>query len=344
MSAVDVSRAKPAESGAAAGPTRRDGGLLAAVARDAQVRVGGVVTLLVVLVAFVGPVVAPHAADALVGATYEGPRAGAPLGTDYLGHDVLSRALSGGRSVVLMTMSAAALALVAGTTLGVAAAFAAGFGPGRRGRALDRVLVWTADVLLAFPNVVMVLLVVAMFGRERWLMVAIVALTLLPGTLRLARASAIGVIHQEFVQAARLIGYPKRELVAREVLPNIAAPLLVHFGTMLTWAVELLAGMAFLGYGVTAPAADWGLMINENRGGLRLQPWGVVVPVLLVAAFALGTNAMAEGAARATGDGTGARRAGRRRTWRRPGTGRTGAGNPSGTTNTVKANRRERAA
>ncbi|UGQ12106.1 ABC transporter permease [Yinghuangia sp. ASG 101] len=344
MSAVDVSSAAPAETGAAAGPAARGGGgPLSAVLRDRQVRVGGAVTLLVVLIALVGPYAAPHATDALVGATYDAPGADTPLGTDYLGHDVLSRVLSGGRSVVLMTVSAAALALIAGTALGVAAAFAAGFGPGRRGRALDRVLTWIADVLLAFPNVVMVLLVVAMFGRERWLMVATVALTLLPGTLRLARASAIGVIHQEFVQAARLTGYPKRELVTREVLPNIAAPLLVHLGTMLTWAVELLAGMAFLGYGVTAPAADWGLMINENRGGLRLQPWGVVVPVLLIAAFALGTNAMAEGAARATGEG-GARRAARRSAWRRPGTGRTASGNTDGTTNTVKANGKERAA
>ncbi|MFD4509206.1 ABC transporter permease [Streptomyces sp. NPDC058457] len=292
----------------------RSEGLVRATLRDRQVRVGLAVTLAITLVALVGPYLAPHAAEALTGPAYAAPGSSGLLGTDYLGHDVLSRVLSGGRSVVTMTVAAASLALVAGTALGAAAAFSGALGASRAGRAPDRAVVWLADVLLAFPNVVLVLLVVSMFGRERWLMVLTVALTLLSGTVRLARGAALGVITQEYVQAARLIGYPKRLLLLREVLPNIAAPLLVHFGTMLTWAVELLAGLGFLGYGVSAPAADWGLMINENRAGLQLQPWGVLAPVLLIAVFALGTNAMAEGAARATGQ----TRRPERAPWRRP--------------------------
>ncbi|MGC0416067.1 ABC transporter permease [Embleya sp. AB8] len=262
-----------------------------AVLRDTQVRVGLVVTGAVLLLAVVGPWTAPHAPDALTGPAYGDPGPGAPLGYDYLGHDVWSRVLAGGRSVLTMTIAAAGLALLCGTALGLLAGYAQGV--------IDRAVQWCCDVLLAFPNVVLVLLTVSMLGRDRWLIVLTVALTLLPGTVRLARAVTVGVLHQEFIEAARMMGYPRRVVLVREILPNATAPLLVHFGSMLTWAVELLAGLAFLGYGVTAPTADWGLMINENRSGLQLQPWGVLVPVLLIAVFALGTNALAQGAARA---------------------------------------------
>ena len=92
-----------------------------------------------------------------------------------------------------------------------------------------------------------------------------------------------------------MLGYRRGRILTTEVLPNIAGPLLVHLGTMLTWAVGILGAIGFLGYGVAAPAADWGLMVNENRSGMRIQPWAVVAPVLLIALFALGTNSFAEG-------------------------------------------------
>jgi len=137
--------------------------------------------------------------------------------------------------------------------------------------------------------------VVSMLGRSEWLIVATVVLAFLPGVIRLARASTLEVVGQEYVEVAQLLGYPERRILVREVLPNIASPLLVHLGTMLTWAVGILGAISFLGYGVQAPAADWGLMINENRSGMRIQPWAVVAPVLFIALFALGTNSFAEG-------------------------------------------------
>jgi peptide/nickel transport system permease protein len=87
-------------------------------------------------------------------------------------------------------------------------------------------------------------------------------------------------------------------VLLREVLPNLLTPLLVHFGSMLSWAVTILAGLSFLGYGVAPPAADWGLMINENRAGLQAQPLAVLAPALMIVLFALGANLLAEGLAR----------------------------------------------
>lgn len=177
-----------------------------------------------------------------------------------------------------------------GALLGVLAAFA-------RGRT-DQAIVWSADVFLAFPDLILVLLIVSMLGRSHGIVVLTVALAFVPGVIRLARGIALNIVKQEFVEVAQLLGYSRTHILLREILPNIATPLLVHLGVMLTWAVGMLSGLAFLGYGVAPPAADWGLMINENRAGLLVQPLAVAAPALLIALFALGTNLLAEAAGR----------------------------------------------
>lgn len=261
--------------------------------RQPQLRAGAALTALALLAALAGPFWAPHGAADFVGAVYGAPAPGAPLGFDYLGRDVLSRLLLGGWSVVWMASAAALAALAAGTVLGLVAAYAGG--------RTDRALGWSADVLLAFPNLILVLLVVSLLGRDPWLIVLTAALAFVPGVLRLVRSLALGVAVQEFVEAARLLGYPRWQVLLREILPNLLTPLLVHFGTMLSWAVTILSGLSFLGYGVAPPAADWGLMINENRAGLQAQPLAVLAPVVIIVLFALGANLLAEGLARVHG-------------------------------------------
>ncbi|SDF43001.1 MULTISPECIES: ABC transporter permease [unclassified Duganella] len=263
---------------------------LRGVWRQRALRSGLLLTLLVLLVALAGPWLAPHGAADFTGPVYGAPAQGAPLGYDYLGRDVWSRLLLGGWSMVWMTIAAAIIALLAGALLGLLAAHAGG--------RIDRALVWCADVLLAFPNLILVLLVVSMLGRAPWLIVLTTSIAFLPGMLRLARSLALGVASQEFVEAAELLGYSRRHILLREVLPNILTPLLVHFGSMMSWAVTILSGLSFLGYGVAPPAADWGLMINENRAGLQAQPWAVLAPVLMIVLFALGANLLADGLAR----------------------------------------------
>lgn len=258
---------------------------------DPQVRFGAALAGIVVVVALLGPALAPSGPQALVGPTYAPPGGEALLGYDYLGRDVWSRLLHGGRSVLWMSFAASALALVVGAIIGI--------GAGLSQRWFDHVVVWLTDVLLAFPDLILVLLVVSMLGREPALIVLTVAISFVPGVIRLARGVTLGVVAQEYVEVARLMGYSRRRIVLREVLPNILTPLLVQLGIMLTWAVGTLSGLSFLGYGVAPPAADWGLMINENRAGLMIQPWAVLAPVAMIALFALGTNLLAEGVSRA---------------------------------------------
>lgn len=262
------------------------------ILRERQVQAGLAVTLLVLLTALIGPWFAPHSPKALLGPVYGEAAESALFGYDYLGQDVLSRALAGGRTVVWMALTSVALALLAGISLGLLAGYLRGW--------VDQVIVWWVDVLHAFPHLVLVLLVVSMLGREPLLIVCTASLAFVPGVIRLVRGLALGVVNQEFIEAARMMGYSRRSILLVEILPNIVPPLLVHAGTMLSWAVGILAGLSFLGYGVAPPTADWGLMINENRSGLPIQPWGVVIPAILIALFALGTNLLAEGIGRAT--------------------------------------------
>lgn len=258
--------------------------------REPQIRRGTLITALVVLLALFGPWLAPHGSTDMLGPVYGAPNADAWLGYDFLGHDVVSRLLAGGLSVLWMSLAAASVALVVGTGLGLLAGFSR--------RRLDQLITWLADVSLAFPDLILVLLIVSMLGRAPWLIVLTVAIAFTPGVIRLARGSAVSVAGQEFVEAAQMMGYSRRRILLREILPNILTPLLVHFGNMLTWAVGMLSGLSFLGYGVAPPTADWGLMINENQAGLLVQPWAVLAPAILIGVFAYGTNILAEGIGR----------------------------------------------
>lgn len=262
-----------------------------ALLRERQVRFGFTVTLAVVLFALLGPLFAPQTATALVGLTYGFADQNALLGYDYIGHDVWSRVLHGGQSVIWMSLASSFIALIIGSALGLFAAFAK--------KKTDHFIAWLTDIFMAFPDLILVLLIVSMLGRDPWLIVITVSIAFIPAVIRLSRGVALNIVEQEYIETAKILGFSKFYILFKEILPNMLTPLLIHLGVMLTWAVGMLSGLAFLGYGVAPPAADWGLMINENRAGLLIQPWAVLAPVILIALFALGTNVLAEGVGRA---------------------------------------------
>ena len=104
---------------------------------------------------------------------------------------------------------------------------------------------------------------------------------------------------RDFVQAAEAIGEPRRKILLGEILPNITSTLMVESSLRLTYSIGLIAGLSFLGFGLQPPNADWGLMINENRQGLTIQPWGVVMPVIAIALLTIGTSMIGDGLSRA---------------------------------------------
>ncbi|MFI0405813.1 ABC transporter permease [Actinomadura sp. 3N508] len=261
--------------------------LLRRCLREPRIRVGLVLTGLVLLVTFAGPFLAPHGHDDIVGAPYAAPSSTALLGTDYLGEDVLSRVLAGGRSIVWIAFAGTLAGVAVGAAIGMTAAYSGGV--------LDEILMRAMDVLRAFPPLVLILLLVAMARASTALLPLIVAVAWVPQVARVAYGASREVVSSEFVESAETLGAPRLRIVRREILPNVMTPLMVEFGLRLTWSIGIVTAMSFLGVGLQPPAADWGLMIKENYQGLALQPWGVVLPVLCIAVFTFGTNLITEG-------------------------------------------------
>ncbi|CAG7610301.1 ABC transporter permease [Leucobacter soli] len=260
---------------------------------DVRILIGAILVLLVVLLAFVGPFIAPHDYGTYVAAPFSPPSAETPLGTDVSGYDVLSRVLHGGRTVVIMSVLAAFLGMCIGVPLGLLAAYRRGW--------FDEILMRATDVMMSFPHIVFTLLIVTIFGHDLWLLVVVVGISHSPQILRVTRAVALEVAEREFVEYAEALGASTWRVVRTQVLPNIVPTLAVEFGLRIVWSVAALASISVLGFGVSAPMADWGLMVNENKSYLAMQPWGAVVPLLLIAAFAIGTNLITDGFSRLIG-------------------------------------------
>jgi peptide/nickel transport system permease protein len=256
-----------------------------------RTKIGLTLALLLLCVALFGPFFAPHDPNAFVGAPNSTPSSDALLGTDNLGRDVLSRFLWGGRSILGLSVAATAIGLLLGVTIGLTAAYS-------RSR-LDDVLMRAMDVILAFPSIVLALVAVATVGPKLWLLVLVVGLTTMPRVARVSRGASLEIVERDYVQAAEAMGESRRRILTGELLPNITGPLMVEASLRLTYATGLIAALSFLGFGVQPPKADWGLMINENRLALTVQPWGVVMPVLAIALLTIGTSLIGDGIARA---------------------------------------------
>jgi peptide/nickel transport system permease protein len=257
-----------------------------------RTKVGVVLVLLLAGTAVFGPFFAPHDPAAFAGVPYAKPGAGIPLGTDALGRDVLSRFLWGGRSILGLSAAATAIGLVLGVSIGLVAAYSRGL--------LDDVLMRAMDVILAFPSIVLALVAVSTVGPKLWLIVLVVGLTTMPRVARVTRGASVELVERDFVQAAEALGEPRAKLLFGELLPNITSPLMVEASLRLTYAIGLIASLSFLGFGRQPPAADWGLMINENRVGLSIQPWGVLMPVIAIALLTIGTSLIGDGLSRAS--------------------------------------------
>lgn len=259
--------------------------------KQKQTRIGTAIIVVVLFITFVGPLLAPHSATEFVGPPFTGSTSSAPLGTDVLGHDVLSRTLRGGLFVVWSSIAAAIVAMLIGVSLGLLA--------GYRGGMSDGVTMRGFDIVLAFPQLILVLLFVSMVGPKAWLIVLLTGIALSPGVARVTRGLTMEVSKRDFVRAAELMGISRGRILWSEILPNLSSALLVEFTTRMIWAIGIIASLSFLGLGPAAEDGNWGLMINENRAGLPIQPLGVIAPVAVMAGFAIGAGLIAEGIGRA---------------------------------------------
>jgi peptide/nickel transport system permease protein len=254
---------------------------------------GTAVLLMVLIVVVLGPTLSPYSPTEFVGAPGAPPGGSALLGTDQLGRDVLSRLLWGGGNLLLVSFTATVAAFVVGTIIGMVAGFHRNW--------LDPLLMRLVDVILAFPPLLFFLLVATSVGTSELVLIVGVALVEVPIAARVVYAATREISVRSYVEAALVRGERTHAILRREVLPNILGPLIANFGLSVTFSVLMVAAVNFLGLGQAPPAANWALMISENRVVLQSNPWSVAGPAIMIAALTLGVNLLADAIAHALG-------------------------------------------
>ena len=249
---------------------------------------GTIITLAVVLFAVFGPFFAPYGENEIVGPPFSsGPGI---FGTDYLGQDVWSRFLYGGRSILVMAAVATGIGLVFGIAIGLIAAYAR--------NALDDVLMRAMDVIMAFPQIMLALVAVSLLGAKLWIIIVAIALTTAPRVARVARGAAQPVVERDFIAATESMGVPRFRILSGELFPNILGPMMVESALRLTYSIGVIAALAFLGLAPDPNGANWGSMINQNQIALSTQPWGALAPIIAIALLTMGTGLIGDGVAR----------------------------------------------
>lgn len=255
--------------------------------------VGSICCLAVLAFAVVGPWLVPASPLDFVAAPFAPPGPGLPLGGDALGRDVLARLVNGGSQILVLAFCASAIGVVSGALIGICAAYSRGV--------VDNVVMRLLDVVLAFPQTILALLFVSILGPRWWIIMGIVAVIHVPEVARVVRAAALRIVGEEFVQFAEMTGTSRWRIVVAEILPNLTSIVVVEFGLRLTYSIAIISVLSFLGFGQQPPTPDWGLMINENRIGLAINPWPVLAPVVLIALITIGINLLADALMQRTG-------------------------------------------
>lgn len=271
---------------------RRGTVLLRATLRQWRGRIGLTIFVFMVLVALLGPMLAPHSPNAFVTAPNGPGTSQALFGGDSLGRDLWSRFLNGGTSVLGMSVGATVIGVGLGLIVGLTAAYLGGV--------VDEVLMRISDVFMAFPQIVLALLVVTALGPSVGIVIIVVGISTAPRVARVIRGAALQIVERDFIKAAEAVGEPRRRVIFGELLPNVTSPLMVEVGLRLTYSIGLIAALNFIGDGIQPPAADWGVMIGENRLDISVQPYGVLLPIIAIALLTIGTNLLTDAFARAT--------------------------------------------
>ena len=242
-----------------------------------------VVIALFVLLGVFAPLIAPH--DPLAQSVLnvnQAPSAEHLLGTDQFGRDLLSRLIHGSRNSLIFGFVSPFLAALIGTTLGVTAGFFGGF--------VDRVISRIIDLLLAFPELLLAILIAAALGGGFWNVVAVLTIAYTPGFARVARASTLAVKEEPYIEAAIAIGVRRPLMIVRHVIPNIAAPVVVLMALWAGSAIRLEASLSFLGIGTQPPNPSWGNIIRDGLNNLFGSPWPVIGAGFLITLVVLSFN------------------------------------------------------
>lgn len=250
--------------------------------------VGTLVFCFFLLMAFIGPWVAPYEFQAQeIASRLQPPGAQHLFGTDQYGRDIFSRILVGSRGIFLLGGSGTLLAGFLGISLGLVSGYLGGL--------WDEVLMRILDIFLAFPPLLLALVILATVGPSLISLILVVAILYVPMLARVTRSMVLDLKTKEFVEAAVTRGESRRFILLGEILPNASAPLLVELAMRFSYAIFLVASLGFLGLGVQPPSPDWGLQINEARAYFTRAPWMLLFPAGAISLLVVSTNLMTDG-------------------------------------------------
>ena len=260
----------------------RWGRLRAVLRADRKALFGLVVLAVFLLLAVFGPLIVPHDPNEMTLQMMEGPSLTHPLGTDDLGRDLLSRIVVGTQVSLFIGVSTVALALVVGVFLGVLA--------GYRGGWIDQVIMRYIDLQWAFPNFIIAVYLVAVFGTGIWNLIIAISLAFVDDFARIARGMVLSIKHEQYVQAARTVGASDLRIMLRHVLPNATAPIIVQATVSVSYAILAEASLSFLGLGVEASTPTWGLILAEGRSFISRAWWLGIFPGVAIMLTVLSIN------------------------------------------------------
>lgn len=210
-----------------------------------------------------------------------------PMGTDDLGRDMLSLIIYGSRVSILVGVFAVGFAIIVGSTLGAVAGYVGG--------TVDNVIMRLMDIMLAFPTILLALMIVAVIGPGLFNAMLAVGIVSIPTYARITRASVLGELNREYVMAARSIGSSSLRVLGRHILPNALSPIIVAASLGIATAILDAAGLGFLGLGAQPPTPEWGLMLSRNKSHIFTSPWMVFFPGVSIMFMVLGFNLLGDG-------------------------------------------------
>jgi peptide/nickel transport system permease protein len=256
--------------------------------RNRGAMAGGVVLVLLIVVAIAAPLLAPH--DPTVGnlrAAMVKPDRQYPLGTDPFGRDMLSRVIYGARISLRLGLITLAISATGGVLLGILAGFYGGW--------VDTLISRLIDIKLAFPGILLALVIVAALGPSLHNVMIAVGISGMDSYTRLVRSSTLQVRELDFVLGARAVGCPSGYLMRRYILPNVLPPVIVVATLGVAGAILAAAGLSFIGLGAQPPTPEWGAMLSDGRNYIRDAWWLTVIPGAAIMITVLSLNMLGDG-------------------------------------------------
>ncbi|HBY95281.1 MAG TPA: peptide ABC transporter permease [Chloroflexi bacterium] len=256
--------------------------------RNYATALGLAIIVVMIVVALVGPVLAPYKYDEVILTDrLQPPSAEHLLGTDQFGRDILSRMLFGARVSLVVGLGGVAVAMAFGVVLGAIAGFYGGWP--------DEIIMRLMDILLAFPYIILAVALIAMVGPSVRNIILVVGFTRLPQFARLVRGSVLTIRETDFVTAARAIGQREWRILSRHILPNCLTPIVVMASLSVATAILTESALSFLGLGIQPPQSSWGTMIADGRRFMLDAPWIATFPGIAISLTILGYNLLGDG-------------------------------------------------